>query len=136
LATNTFNAQTVGTGSATITVVDSDGKSVTATVTVKEFVPPVVSSTTPTNGDTGVVVNSNVTINWNENIDCSTVNTTNITSDSPTWTLSSCSGSQAVFTTGGQAASTLYTVNVTTAVTDLSGNPMAAAYTFSYTTAP
>lgn len=132
-----FTATALTGGSAIITVVDSDGKSVQATVTITpDTIPPVVSSTTPANGDTGVALNNNVTITWNENMDCSTVNTANITSTSPTWTLSSCSGSQAVFNTGAQVASTLYSVTVTTSVTDLSGNPMVANYIFSYTTAP
>ncbi len=96
---------------------------------------PLVDSTIPVNGAGAVTVNSSVTINWNEAVDCATVNATNITSDSPGWTLDTCSGSQAVFTTTGQAEKTLYAVLVTTAVTDVAGNPMAADYPFSYTTA-
>jgi len=96
--------------------------------------PPSVTSTIPADLATGVALDSSVTINWDENIDCATVNTTNITSTSPGWALSTCSGSQAVFTTSGQANSTSYSVNVTTAVQDLAGNPMSAAYPFSYTT--
>ena len=96
---------------------------------------PAVSSTNPSGGATGVAIDSNVTINWTENVDCATVNTTNITSNSPGWTLSICSSSQAVFTTSGQTGTTTYNVNVTTTVTDANGNAMAAAYPFSYTTA-
>lgn len=95
---------------------------------------PTVSSTVPAAGATGVALNGNVTINWSENVDCSTVNTTTITSTSPGWTYSSCSNNQAVFTTSGQANSTLYNVTVGTGVTDAAGNPMSAAYPFSYTT--
>ncbi|MBI4849133.1 MAG: Ig-like domain-containing protein [Nitrospirae bacterium] len=95
---------------------------------------PSVSSTIPTNGATGVALNSSVSINWSENVNCASVNTTNITSTSPGWTLSTCTNNQAVFTTSGQAYSTLYSVTVTTAVTDTNGNPMAANYSFSYTT--
>ncbi|PLY00106.1 MAG: hypothetical protein C0623_07945 [Desulfuromonas sp.] len=97
---------------------------------------PSVSSTVPTNSATGVALDGNVTINFSENIDCATVNTTNVTSDSPGWTFSSCSAAQAVFTTSGQANSTTYNVSVTGAITDLAGNPLnAAPYIFSYTTA-
>lgn len=95
---------------------------------------PTVSSTVPTDGAIDIALDSNVTINWSENVNCATVNTTNITSTSPGWTFSSCSGNQAVFTTSGQANSTTYNVDVTTNVTDSVGNPMAAAYPFSYTT--
>jgi hypothetical protein len=109
------------------------------TVTVSggaDTTPPNVTTTTPTNGATGVALDGQVTINFDENIDCATVNTTNITSDSPGWALNTCSGAQATFDTSGQANSTTYNVSVTGAVTDVAGNPLnAAPYNFSYTTA-
>lgn len=95
--------------------------------------PPSVSSTDPANGAV-VAANSDVRINWSESIDCSTVTTTSITSTSPGWTRKSCSGSQAVFTTSGQANSTQYSVTVTTNVSDAAGNKMSTNYTFSYST--
>ncbi|MBI5665336.1 MAG: alkaline phosphatase, partial [Nitrospirae bacterium] len=95
---------------------------------------PAVNSTVPANGAVGIAIDGNVTITWSENVNCSTVSTANITSTSPGWTLSSCSNNQAVFTTSGQADSTAYQVNITTAVTDIAGNPMSSAYPFSYTT--
>jgi hypothetical protein len=112
------NVETPGTGN-TITV---------------DRTAPLVNTTVPTNGATDVAVNSTVTINWNEAVDCTTVNTTNITSSSPGWSLSSCSGNQAVFMTSGQAVTTSYNVTVTTGVKDAAGNQMAASYPFSYTT--
>jgi len=96
---------------------------------------PTVSSTIPTNGTTSVALNSSVTINWSENVNCSTVNTINITSSNPAWSLSSCSSNQAVFTVGGQSYSSLYSVTVAAAVTDANGNPMAGNHVISYTTA-
>ncbi len=95
---------------------------------------PTVSSTTPANGATGVAVNSNITINFNENVDCATVNTTNVTINGGSLALSSCSGSTAVFTASGQAMGTTYTANVSTGVKDLAGNSAAASYPFSFTT--
>ena len=95
---------------------------------------PSVSSTVPTDGAPAVAVDSQVTINFDENVNCATVNTTNITSDSPGWALNTCSGSQAIFDTSGQAQTTTYNVNVSTAVTDLAGNALSAAYPFSFTT--
>jgi len=65
--------------------------------------PPSVSSTDPANGAV-VTANSDVTINWSESIDCSTVTTTSITSTSPGWARKSCSGSQAIFSTSGQVS--------------------------------
>ncbi|MBI4691615.1 MAG: Ig-like domain-containing protein [Nitrospirae bacterium] len=95
---------------------------------------PTVSSTSPTSGATGVTINGNVTVTWSENVDCTTVNTTNITIDGGGWTLSNCEGNQAIFTTSGQAYSTAYTVTVSTAVKDVAGNNMSANYAWSYTT--
>jgi hypothetical protein len=99
-----------------------------------DVTPPNVSSTVPAAAATGIALDAPVSIFWDENIDCTTVNTTSITSASPGWTLQTCGTNQAVFSTSGQAAATTYSVNVTTAVTDLAGNPMSAAYPFSYTT--
>jgi hypothetical protein len=104
------------------------------TTTPGDVTPPNVTTTVPANAATGVALDGNVTINFDENIDCGTVNVTNITSDSPGWTFSSCSAAQAIFTTSGQANSTAYSVNVITSVTDVAGNPLSAAYPFSYTT--
>ncbi|MEW6418621.1 MAG: Ig-like domain-containing protein [Nitrospirota bacterium] len=103
---------------------------------VVDTTPPTVSSTNPSNGATGVTANSPVTINWSENVDCTTVTTSTITiSPSVTWTRTSCSGSQAVFSPSGQSSLTLYTVTVSTSVKDANGNAMASNYQFSYTTA-
>jgi hypothetical protein len=111
--------------------VETPGTGITVTI---ERTGPSVVSTVPASGATNVALNSVVTITWSENIDCSTVNTTNIYIDSGGWTLSSCSGNQAVFNTSVQLNLTTYLVTVTTGVTDLSGNPMAAPYGFTYTT--
>jgi predicted CxxxxCH...CXXCH cytochrome family protein len=104
------------------------------TTTGGDVTPPTVSTTFPLNGATGVTLDGLVNITWDENIDCTTVNTTNIISDSPGWSLASCAGAVASFNTIGQANGTVYNVNVTTAVKDLAGNLMSAAYPFSFTT--
>ena len=106
-----------------------------ATVVV-DTTAPTITSTVPTNGATGVALNSTVTINWSEDVDCTTVTTGTVTiSPSVGWTRTSCSANQAVFTPAGQAGTTIYTITATTAVTDANGNPMASDYPFSYTTA-
>jgi parallel beta-helix repeat protein len=100
---------------------------------------PVVSSTTPANNAANIALNSAITITWNKYIDCSTVNTTNITINNgaslgspiclqPTAT--------ATFPVSGQAYNTIYTVTVGTGVKDIYGNNMASAYGFSFTTLP
>ncbi|MHB8793818.1 MAG: Ig-like domain-containing protein, partial [Thermoleophilia bacterium] len=101
---------------------------------VVDTTPPSVDSTVPGNGATAVGLNSSVSVNFSEDVDCSTVNTTNITISSGGWALSSCSGDDAVFSTSGQSNNTVYTVTVSTAVTDANGNPMDSSHQFSYTT--
>jgi len=78
---------------------------------------PVVASTVPLNNATFVAPNSTVTINWNKNVDCSTVTISSVTiNPAPTtWTNSSCSASQAVFAITGQSEQQTYTVTVSTA---------------------
>ncbi|MDO9014103.1 MAG: Ig-like domain-containing protein, partial [Polynucleobacter sp.] len=119
----TDNSSNVGTGAEVSRVVDS--------------VAPVLGTTIPVNGATGVTLNSTVTINFTDtNFDCSTVTTSTVTiSPAVTWNLTSCTGNQAVFTPAGQANSTLYTVTVGagTGVKDLVGNTMTST-PFSYTT--
>ncbi|HXX82223.1 MAG TPA: Ig-like domain-containing protein, partial [Thermodesulfovibrionales bacterium] len=96
---------------------------------------PAVISASPTGAS--VPLNSIITITWSEDIDCSTVNTDNITISGGSGLLSSnCSGSQATFTTYGQTFSTNYTVTVAAGVTDLAGNPMTSPYSWNFTTQP
>ena len=90
-----------------------------------------VTSTVPTDNATGVTPDSNVTINFDYNLNCATVNTTTITSDSPGWAFSSCTGSQAVFSTSGQASSTSYTQQVSKNVESTAGYTLQSPTTFS-----
>ncbi|RJQ47980.1 MAG: hypothetical protein C4538_04500, partial [Nitrospiraceae bacterium] len=103
------------------------------TVTV-DRTSPSVSSTIPVNGATAVALNQVVTIVWNTNVDCTTVNTGTITSNSPNWNLLVCAGNSATFTTSNQTEYTLYTVTVTTAVKNSSQVPMSDPYQFSFRT--
>lgn len=128
----------------TITLVDNIGRIATFRITINpDTVGPVVILTSPLNGAIGVPVNTTVTITWNEPVDCSTVNTTNVIIDTvpPTgwqtllnWLSTSCTGSSATFTPSGQTPATTYRVDVTTGVTDIAMNPMASTYFFSYST--
>jgi len=133
----TYNVGSDGTKTLYAWAKDGAGNvssSMSATVTV-DSTGPSVTSTVPANGAVDVNPDSSVTINWNEAVDCATVTTSTVTiSPAVSWTLSSCSGSQAVFSPSGQATSTSYTVTVGTGVKDSLGNAMASAYNFSYTT--
>jgi hypothetical protein len=99
---------------------------------VVDTVAPEVSATIPADKAEEVALNSDVTIIFSENVDCTTVNTETIASTARL-TLC-CSGEQAVFHTSNQAGSTTYTVTVTTGVKDLVGHPLSANIMFIYTT--
>jgi hypothetical protein len=101
---------------------------------IVDSTPPTVRSTKPSHGETNVNVGFTVIIEWSEAINCSTVNTTTITSGIPGWTLSSCFDRQAVFTSSRKNYSTPYDVTITSSVTDVAGNPMPSAYQMSIIT--
>jgi len=101
--------------------------------------PTVVAPTNPATGSTGFAIDRSVSASFSEDLDAVTVNTT-------TFTLSSVAGGQVAGTvsysnkvatfnpTANLAAGTVYTATLTTGVTDLAANPMAASYQWSFTT--
>jgi len=105
-----------------------------------ETTPPTVASTAPANNATGVAIATNVTATFSEAMRASTINTTTFTLSDGTNAVSGTvgydSGTQtATFTpTSALSYSTIYTATITTGVTDLVGNALAADYTWSFTT--
>lgn len=104
---------------------------------------PTVSSVTPANGATGVPVNGFVTIVFNEEMDPSTltndkvqirIGATPILAE--TVVLSSDRTRVYVYPDAMMDISTIYTVWISAAVTDLAGNPLGTASTTTFTTAP
>jgi hypothetical protein len=98
---------------------------------------PSVTGTTPADSATGVTAGTSVVITWDENIDCASVDNTTVTiagggalSASP----SVCATNSATFTVSGQANNQDITITVTTGVTDVVGNPMAANHVITYKT--
>jgi hypothetical protein len=132
-AAGTFNftAQVVGGGTVT--------KAFDITIdALADTTPPTVQSTVPDNNATGVAVTTTVSATFDEAIDPATVNNTSffVTNgvDNVIGTLN-VSGSTATFTPSAALAdNTVYTATLT-AATDLAGNPLAADYTWSFTTA-
>ncbi len=102
--------------------------------------PPTVASTVPVSNAMNVAFNTLVTATFSEAIDNTTVDGTSffVTDGGGNvgGTLSvSQDNTMVTFTSSADlAASTVYTATVTTAVTDLAGNPLAADYTWSFTT--
>ena len=100
--------------------------------------PPTVASTVPGNNATGVAVTATVSATFDEAIDGTTVDGTSyFVTDGVANVVGTLNvvGSTATFTPSADlAAATVYTATLTTAVTDLAGNPLAADYTWSFTT--
>ena len=142
-------------GSVTINVFDSDGATKTATINIVEGGggPPAVVFTIPANGATNVPVDADLIARFNKDLDPVTIengtftlfNTTDgvsvvnsciwlgsgtdVSYDSSTFTASMCISPDLLH-------SKTYTATLSTGIRDLAGTPMAAPYTFSFTTAP
>ncbi len=106
--------------------------------------PPVVASTSPVTGQSGVSRSPTITATFSESLDPTSVNTsTFLVTDAATGigivgTVSyNASSQQAIFLpTSTLAANTSYTVTLTTGIRDVAGNAMAANDVFTFTTAP
>jgi hypothetical protein len=137
---------TVYTATVTTSVKDADGNPLpsdkTFSFTTTKF--PTVIATSPLKSATAVPVTAQPTVTFSEAMDGTTISTT-------TFTLKTTSGGVAVPGTvtydaptktakfapaSNLAASTKYTVTITTGVKDTAGNAMQAPFTFDFTTAP
>jgi hypothetical protein len=143
--TSSLAYSTLYTATITTAVTDLAGNAMATvkawsftTGTMPDTVAPTVVSTAPANGATGVAVNINITATFSEALSPSTVN-------AATFTLTSGAGAQAgVVTYSGLVAtfnpnaslaySTVYTATVGTGMTDLAGNALASAVSWSFTT--
>jgi hypothetical protein len=100
---------------------------------------PVVISTDPANNATGVLLNKQITATFNKAMNPSTINgSTFLLKDgtTPVFGTVTYSGTTATFSPALNLNSgTLYTATITTGAKDVSGNAMAANYTWSFTTA-
>ena len=113
----------------------------TTTSATPDSVPPTVSTTSPAKAAGSVSTNSSVSATFSEPMTNSTLNTASFTlvttpgGAAVTGTVS-VSGNTATFTpSAALATSTQYTATVAAGVTDTAGNPLAADFTWSFTTA-
>ena len=110
------------------------------TVTGTDTTPPTVSSTVPVDNAVDVLVNTLVTATFSEMIDPATVDGTSFFVsdgvDNVAGTVSvSADNTTATFTSSAFFAdNSVFTATLTTAVTDLAGNPLESDYTWSFTT--
>jgi hypothetical protein len=102
---------------------------------------PVVIATIPVNGATGVPVNQVLSATFSKALNCATITPASFFVTGPGTTAVagtvSCAGSVATLTpTAVLATNTLYTATITTAVTDSTGDSLAANFTWSFRTVP
>ena len=140
----TVTYPTTTTWSCNVTLVEgsngitatADTSTATATIVLDTTAPTVVSKS-PAAGAPGVAVGTTVSVTFSEAMDASTITTSSFTLDSVSGSVSYSSGTYtATFTPSDNLTlGTTYTANLSTAITDATGNPLASAYSWSFTTA-
>lgn len=141
--TANLSSDTSYTVTVTTSVRDTAGNTLAAnyTFTFRTLKPdniaPTVVSVTPVAGGTGVATGATVTATFSEAISAGTLSTSSFSVNGVTGTVSyNPSTWTATFTPSGPLlAATTYTVTISTAVQDLSGNALAQAKIWSFTTA-
>jgi hypothetical protein len=124
--------------------VDSTTAIQSGTITIsplelEDVIPPEVAFTSPRSDETDVALTTEITVVFSEEIESSTISSSNFTvEDSRNTAVSgtvSASGSSAVFAPSGDLDfEETYTVTVLAGVEDLAGNSLAADYTWDFTT--
>ncbi len=106
-------------------------------VGVSDTTLPTVSGTSPSADATGVAVDTVITATFSEAMDSSTITTGSFTLDGVSGSVTYDNGTYtATFTPSANLSySTAYTATLSTAITDTAGNPLASAYSWSFTTA-
>jgi hypothetical protein len=140
LTYNTSYTATITTG-----VTDSTGDPLPANYTwsFTTAVQPVVLSTVPLNGATGVALNQVLSATFSQTMNCATLASpaTSFTLTGPGTTAVSgtvaCSGAVATFTPSADlVVNTIYTAMITTGAQSLGGAPLSASYVWRFRTFP
>jgi len=143
LAYNTLYTATITTGVTGLTgaAMASNYVWTFTTAAAPIVITPTVTSTIPLNGATNVPLNQLVSATFSEPMNPATINSTNFTLTSTAGgtvagiVAYAAVGNTLLFTPAANlAADTLYTATITTGVKDLSGNALATAYTWTFTT--
>jgi hypothetical protein len=114
------------------------------TFTTGDLTAPTVTGVVPLGGAMNIATNTTVQITFSEAMDQTTINSTNIVLRNSgtsalvaaTVTYNSTTNVATLTPTGPLSNATQYTLTVSTAVTDISNNPLASPFVSSFTTAP
>ncbi len=104
--------------------------------------PPTVSATSPAGGNTGVSINSAVTVSFSEAVNSSTVNKATFTLRDASGTVTgsvsynSANNTATFIPSAPLTYGSTYTATITTDVTDLAGNHIASPYSWTFDTLP
>ena len=139
LAPNTTYTGTITTGAKDVTGNALASKYVWNFTTGGDVTPPTVIATDPLNTATGIALDKKITATFSEAMNPLTMNITTVVLQQGTMVVlgtATYSGTTVTFSPSGNlAASTTYTVTVTTGAKDLAGNSLANNYVWSFTTA-
>ncbi|WP_255483999.1 Ig-like domain-containing protein [Granulicella sp. 5B5] len=136
---------TVYTATITTSVTDSTGDPLAASYTwsFTTATPPVVLSTVPLNGATGVPLDQAISATFSQAMNCATLAspaTSFVLAGPGTTSVAgtvTCSGSVATFTPAAALiVNTIYTATITTGAQSLAGAPLAANYAWMFRTLP
>ena len=134
---------TTYTATITLGVKDAAGNALAAPYTwtfttgaAPDTTPPTVSTTSPASAATGVGVNSAIRATFSEVMLQSTITSATFTLSGGVTGTVAHSGTTATFTPSSNLAfSTTYTATISVGAKDAAGNPLAAAYTWAFTSA-
>ena len=143
LANNTTYTATITTGATDLAdnALASDFTWTFTTGAAADTTPPTVTLLNPADGDTGVCINKTVAATFSEAMDPLTITTANYTLTGPgttpvigTVTYDLITDIASFNPNSDLAANTLFTATITTGVTDLAGNALAADEVWTFTT--
>jgi len=141
-----LTASTVYTATITSAVTDAAGNALAAnytwnftTAAVADVTPPVVLSSVPVSGAVSISASSKLTVTFSETMDATTISSSTFTLKQGAVSVAgivSYTGTTATFSPSvALTGNTLYSATITTGAKDVSGNQLAANYTWSFTTA-
>ncbi len=116
--------------------IDPSGNANTSTIV--QTTHPTVTSTTPANNSINIAVNSTIVANFSVAMDPATLTASTFHVSGPsgniTGTVTPNSATATFTSTGNLSIGTVYTACITSAATDVAGNPLASNYCWSFTT--